>query len=145
MISVSNTVYLQFRYLSPKVGQFALGFSLIQLRINLMSSMFKKLSKVDKKQKYCVYGWIREMEQALDINHVPLMISSICILYFHEEEMFDGVGDHVTLSKDKKCITNNATKQTKNYGIIEISSNEECIYQWDLKLNLKACSGWNSI
>ena len=76
-----------------------------------MSSSFKKLSKIDKRTKYSVYGWIREMEQALDLSQVPMMISSICILYFHKDPIFDSnlIGTSTKLSADKKCITKGST------------------------------------
>ena len=111
-----------------------------------MSSFLKKLSKIDSRTKYSVYGWIREMEKRLDIQHVPLMITSICILYYHQDEIFDIVGDGFKLSLDKKCITKcNNNHGEKVYGFIQVPSNQSCIHQWDLKLNLSGSSCVNVI
>ena len=100
--------------------------------------MLKRLSKIDEKTKYGVYGWIREAEESLQLGHVPLMISSICILYFHE--IFDAIGKYMKLSQGNKCITN-ASKaggwNNTNYGIIEIASNTNATYEWELRVKEK--------
>lgn len=75
------------------------------------------------------------MEHALDINHVPLMISSICILYYYEDEIFDIVGHDMTLSMDKRCITCSvSTKNNNIFGTIQVPSQDQCICRWDLIL-----------
>ena len=100
-----------------------------------MATLFSKLSEIDNKTKYGVYGWIRKAELELKITHIPLMISNICILYYFEHEIFDIVSKDVKKSIDGKSITkmNNTWKNT-NYGIIEIESNADNIYQWDFKI-----------
>ena len=47
------------------------------------------LSKVDKRTKYSVYGWIREYEKALNLSTIAHIISSISILYFRDDGIFD--------------------------------------------------------
>ena len=84
-----------------------------------MTSLSKKLSQIDDKTKYGVYGWIRKAGQELELNHVPLMISSICILYYCQDEIFDIVSTHVTKSADGKSITASENSwHNTNYGII---------------------------
>ena len=100
-----------------------------------MTVCWKKLSQIDKRTKYGVYGWIREAEAALELGHIPLMISSICILYFYEDEMFDEIADAVKMSKDRKCVTKlpESSWQNTNYGIVQIASNSVAIYRWKMK------------
>ena len=70
-----------------------------------MASCWRKLSKIDRRTKYAVYGWIRKAEQELQLSHTPLMVSSICILYYVEDEIFEQTADTVKISKRGKCIT----------------------------------------
>lgn len=102
-----------------------------------MSAFLKKLSNIDSKTKYSVYGWIRKAEEELKLGHIPLLISSICILYFHDDAIFDITAENIKLSKDKKCITKLLTKGWDNvcYGITKIQSNTNNIYRWDMKIN----------
>ena len=109
-----------------------------------MSTVLKKLSKIDDKTKFGVYGWIRKAEEELKLQHIPVMISSICILYFHKDEIFDIVGKDIKLSKDRKCIIKLSKDEWDNncYGATEIQSDTDNIYQWDIVINkLRVSSG----
>ena len=99
-----------------------------------MTSLFKRLSKIDKLSKYAVYGWVREAEKALSDGNVPNMIVSICIIYYHEDEIFDAIHGEVTASKNKKCISRDGWGYKCNYGIIRIPSISDYKYQWKLKI-----------
>ena len=102
-----------------------------------MASSWKKLSKIDKKTKYSVYGWIRQVEQELRLSHIPLMVSSICILYYVEDEIFNQISDTVKISKNGKCITKSKGTDSSwgntNYGAIKIASNSQDVYRWEMK------------
>eukprot|EP01084_Bolivina_argentea_P297690 512904_1 len=102
-----------------------------------MSLRFKMLSTIDKRTKYSVCGWIRNNGKALQLNHIPVMISSICILYFRDDEIFVITGTKIQSSNNKKCIEK--IKETNwlnsSYGINEISSKDNIVCQWDLKIN----------
>ena len=98
---------------------------------------FKQLKKIDKRTQYSVYGWIRNQEKTLRLRNVPSMISSVCILYFRDDEIFDVIGDDIKLSENKKSVTKiekDRNYANNSYGIIEISSMSNLIYQWDLKI-----------
>ena len=55
-----------------------------------MSSL-KQLSKIDKRTKYAVYGWVRAKERSLQLQNIANMIAAICILFFKKDEMFKDV------------------------------------------------------
>ena len=102
-----------------------------------MSSFLKKLSKIDDKTKYGVYGWIRKAEQELRCRHIPLMISNICVLYYYPDEIFQIVSKSVKISDDGKSvikIANDKWWNNTNYGINEIASNTNNKYQWDFRM-----------
>ncbi len=105
-----------------------------------MSSFLKLLSKVDTKTKATVYGWIREAEISLQIAQIPMMLSSICILYYRDEEIFDTIAKHTKLSQNKKCVTKIGADYecNCNYGLTEIASNSDYICRWDLKIIKKS-------
>ena len=101
-----------------------------------MSPLFRKLIKIDDRSRYGVYGWIRKAEMDIKIGNIPLIIQSICLLYFYEEEMFDVINKHVQSSDNKKCITKMKINgwTNNNYGIIQIPSNTDNKYEWNLKV-----------
>ena len=99
-----------------------------------MSSL-KLLANIDARYKYSVYGWIRKAEQELQLNYIPLMIRSICILYYHDDEFFDKHDVNVIISKDKKTVTKKCMGfDDITYGKYEIPSISDNIYQWDFKI-----------
>eukprot|EP01084_Bolivina_argentea_P092763 166872_1 len=101
----------------------------------------KALSKIDKRTKYLVNGWIRNNEKLFKLNHIPLLISSICILYVRDDDTFAITGTQVRLSHDKKCvekIQNHVAINPWNntsYGKIHISPKYDNICTWELKIN----------
>lgn len=109
-----------------------------------MSSNLKLLSKINKKTKLSVDGWIREMEKALQLEAIPKLINAIIILYHRDDEIFETVSKNVKLSANKKCITlekeSYGMAQNNNYGIIEIDSMSDIKCRWDLKINLSGTS-----
>ena len=66
-----------------------------------------------------------------------MMVSSMCILFYRDDEVFDIIGANVRVSSNKKCITKLECCNWKNntYGILEIPSMSDFIYNWDLKIN----------
>ena len=80
----------------------------------------KKLSKIDERTKDAVIGWIRETEKELSMNHTPLMISSLCILFFFAEEIFEFYGDNVEASNNHKTITKTSNEKWSLFVFIEV-------------------------
>ena len=67
------------------------------------------------------------------------MISSICILYYHDDERFDKHGSKVILSKDKRTVTKNSMGfDDITFGKYEIPSKSNSIFQWQFKIRKMA-------
>ena len=103
----------------------------------------KQLRNVDKRTKYAVYGWMRNKEKELRLSHTPAMISSICILYLSEDEIFGIIGKDTKLSNNKKCIIKRTTgADNSSYGMKGIDSMLDCICKYDLKIS-KTNRAWS--
>ena len=102
-----------------------------------MSSFFKKLSKIDKRTKYNVYGWVRSAEQELSLDNVPVMICNICILYIHDEDIFIKTNKYGMVTNGKRVtLADISTPCWMNaYGRNGIDSMSGIECQWDLDLN----------
>ena len=95
----------------------------------------KELSKVNKRTRFKVYGWIREAERELSLNYIPTMISNIIILYTRDYDHFHVISDQCQASNNSKCLT----KMTKvlpscSYGYIVISSQSDTVCEWKIKI-----------
>ena len=77
----------------------------IKQKFSIQTMSLKQLSKVDKRTKYAVYGWVREQEKSLNSRVVPSMILPLCILYFRDLEMFGVVDNGAELSENNTIIT----------------------------------------
>ena len=108
------------------------------------SCLAKVLSKIDKRTKYGVYGWIRQAEEELNLDAVPNGICSIIILYLRMDDIFSIIGEGIKVTKNGKLLTKleERAKDRACYGEIEIDSISNGIYQWDL--NIYDLSGWVS-
>ena len=76
------------------------------MRCKIMTSMLKQLSKVSIHTKYSVYGWVREAETELRMGDIPLMIQTICILYYRDDDVFDKIDENgfIIESKDNYIL-----------------------------------------
>ena len=119
-----------------------------------MSSLFKKLSTIDTRMKYGVYGWIRKAERELIVRHIPQMISCICILCFDEDEEFKVAGEQIEISKGIKRISiikQEGWKWWAAFGTVKIHYMNGCKYEWYLDINTSSAkyvigltSSWDS-
>eukprot|EP01084_Bolivina_argentea_P092764 166874_1 len=108
-----------------------------------MACNLKVLSKIDKRTKYLVNGWIRNNEKLFKLNHIPLLISSICILYVRDDDIFAITGTQVKVLHNKKCIEKTVTDshrdsiwwQNTSYGKAHIFSKCDNVFKWELKIN----------
>ena len=102
-----------------------------------MSAFLKQLVNIEKKTKYTVYGWVRELEKALKLSNIPDLVTAVCILYLGDNETFEIVSASLKLSDDKKVITKcrDDTMDYCAYGCIKISSTSDVICRWNIKLN----------
>ena len=100
-------------------------------------SLKKILDKTDQRTQFTVYGWIRRQERAHKLPHIPLLISASCIIYYREDEIFCDAARDIKLSSNNKIMIKTSTDISKAhcYGLNKISSLEEYIYRWDLRMN----------
>ena len=96
----------------------------------------KHLKEINKRTKYTVCGWIRRKEKSLTLQNITSLISSICILYSREDEVFHVISNNgIKVSENKKMISKIDGKKgsNNNYGITKVSSTSNFTYRWNLK------------
>ena len=102
-------------------------------------SSLSKLSKIDVRTKYAVYGWIREAESDMNMTEgtIPEVIVSICVLYLPEEDEFQIIHESIRLSENKRIIWKSKCVEdwVCNYGKFKIPSLSNSVCQWDLRIN----------
>lgn len=105
-------------------------------------SVFSKLSCINQLTKNIVSGWIRNQEKNLQMKNIPNIVYSICILYYHPDEIFaqcDGHSDSTLcpycsiLYEQKQVIIIKASNHSI-FGQNRISLNNKYNYQWDIKI-----------
>eukprot|EP01084_Bolivina_argentea_P254612 428071_1 len=105
-----------------------------------MSSM-KRIKNVDAHSKYCVFGYIREMELNLKLPTIPLLISYICVSYFYEPEYFSKARpDCFKISENKLTITNIKTTNDNTHTVYchkWTNSMSNSIVKWTFVINGK--------
>ena len=74
-----------------------------------MASKLKKLQDIDNRIKCTVCGYVREHQSMIEsqeynlFNNIPILIPSICTLYYDPNDYFIA-NKKVKLSKDRKTI-----------------------------------------
>ena len=102
-----------------------------------MPSSLKDVARMSKRDKFTVYGWIHHAEKELSIRYIPHMISTICLLYFRDDEEFMHAFKCLKVSKGKRKITQtlNIYSMCYGHGKIEIPSTSNIKCRWDLRIN----------
>eukprot|EP01084_Bolivina_argentea_P118376 210050_1 len=98
---------------------------MLKLVIHLWETLFarnmsslQQLKYVNKKFKYCVFGYIRESESKLELPPIPMLISYICLSYYYFADFFSKAReDHFKISNDKLTITNIKYCDYRNHSI----------------------------
>ena len=107
-----------------------------------MSLKSKYLSKSDKRDRYCVHGFIHEIEPLLYSQQVPQDLNEVIVSFFSCDEYFEEIDKSVTattiLSADRKWVTKNPKYgywYNACYGKIRIDSKSDKKCQWELKID----------
>ena len=94
-----------------------------------------------------VHGWIREMENELNIPNIPFVIGQICVIYyFQETDYFTNSGDHIEINATNPKIaasTSGTFCANTVYGNTEIDIKNSCqgtIWKWKLKIHADSIS-----
>eukprot|EP01084_Bolivina_argentea_P174640 302509_1 len=112
----------------------------------MMSFSSKHFSKIDNNTKLSVFGFIRKCENNLKrtndvylFHNIPLLIHSLCLLYYHVSDEFEIAGKDIKISKDHKSIMHPSNwYHNTSYGKIVIQSTAKVIYKWELKIDSNA-------
>ena len=104
----------------------------------LSQAEYKLLDTVDKRTKFTVYGFVRNIEGSFQsaIN-IPISIIDICILFFWRREFFEKCGDCLTITGDQRnTITNHSHNTWNNFamGSQWIESNSSQIIKWTVQI-----------
>eukprot|EP01084_Bolivina_argentea_P242778 407180_1 len=110
---------------------------------DLVGSMYmamKYMKYLSKNNKYKVCGYIREMEQQLNLPSIPLLIVYKCLLFAIEQDYFDNTHSSFEYSNTDKTITNiagchswNNSHHVKGNLFFDVKSNT--IAEWRIKIN----------
>ena len=103
--------------------------------------MLKRLNRIDRESKYAVSGFVRKYQVIIEsaeynlFNNIPILIRSLCTLYYDPSDNFEGNKD-VILSSDNKSILGISEESdfATCRGRVIISSKEKCKAKWDLKM-----------
>ena len=102
-----------------------------------MSSVFSKHATT--RSKYCVFGYMRNMEQLLKLSSIPVVIAYLCLKYYAIPEMFDKFPTkYFQTTKDKLTIMNKLHAPYNQHCIYLyqwIDSTSKSIIKWTFKIN----------
>ena len=103
-------------------------------------SLSKILSNTDQNTQYAVYGWIRIHEKALNVGHIPVMISAICIMYYRKDDIFEIAASGIKILSNGRIITRIGKEGfgfSNVYGLHKIQTDDDNqkVYQWSLRMN----------
>ena len=107
----------------------------------MSSFQFKKLKGVDTKTKCLIYGYNRVIEKTLShcdlFQNVPILINSLCVLFYAIPEYFNIAGSNCEISDDQKTINHSGCDDYENtsYGLMQISSTENIECEWTFKIS----------
>eukprot|EP01084_Bolivina_argentea_P155474 270927_1 len=105
----------------------------------------KHLKQVNNKIKFCVFGYVRQMELELKLANIPMIASYLCLVYYYHNEYFAVVDEYIQISNDKMTISRpsgSAYKRistTNAIGNQVIKSDEDMIATWTFKINEVTC------
>ena len=99
-----------------------------------MASSLKRLKQINNKDKFAVFGYIRETENESSLLTIPMMIYYLCLAYYFQEDYFDESRSNMAISADKLTATHNG-EWAYAYCKQWIDSHVEQITKWIIKIN----------
>lgn len=104
-----------------------------------MFSILKKIKNVNQYQKFIVFKYIKLIESTIILyNNIPETIKYLCLLYFHQHEIFTKHGLDIKVHNNKMTISkikNNNNWNNTSYGNIWIDSSINQIIEWKFLIN----------
>eukprot|EP01084_Bolivina_argentea_P188005 323726_1 len=102
-------------------------------------STLSNVQKADKRSKYIVFGYIREIESKLNLENIPMLISYLCFSYHYDPEYISKARDDLfEISNDKRTVTAKKEEFSMKHTIYcnqWIHSMSNAIVKWTFKIN----------
>eukprot|EP01084_Bolivina_argentea_P188006 323728_1 len=102
-------------------------------------SLLSNVKQADKRSKYTVFGYIREMESNFNLENIPMLISYLCLSYHYDPEYISKARDDAfEISKNRLIITSKKTICFRDHTIYcnqWIHSMSNVIAKWTFKIN----------
>ena len=114
-----------------------------------MSLIKKYLTKANRSQRLIIKGWIRKLQRQYNLQNIPTVIQSLCIVYFNDYDEFAECGSRIHISNDKRVMTHLGITHSCDchcLGSLKIPSLSNNIYKWDVELTKllpSKCSFYN--
>lgn len=100
---------------------------------------FNRIGNINRLDRNTINGYIREAETSMNHNGpVPLMINTICLLFYYEFDQFGICGRYMTIKQAGTAVTINDKDRNgcSCYGTMDIINNQHFkafLYQWTFK------------
>ena len=77
-----------------------------------MTLHFNSLKQINKKDRFTVFGYCRQIQNKYSLPHFPALISYICLSHYHQMDYFQiaSAQSALKISADKFTITENGTQ-----------------------------------
>ena len=99
----------------------------------------ENIKRIDENEKKLVFGYIRQMQKSLHINHIHDLVIYTCLLFYSIPECFEIYQSGIIgLLSNKTSITKIGTKSDWDnitYGHQLIKSNTNHIIKWTFKIH----------
>eukprot|EP01083_Nonionella_stella_P028334 78022_1 len=70
-----------------------------------LSYTFKSIKRIPKAIKYCIFGYCRDIEtMSLDTVTIPILVQSLCLLYYYETDGFSKAGKGYQISNNGRTV-----------------------------------------
>ena len=110
-----------------------------------MLAKLKRLDEISKQSKYVIFGYIREHHRSFAsddyniFNHIPDIVPSLCISYYHQTDTFRILGDKIAYRDNIKpsmikAESSRYQTMSSSYSDVIIPSTTKCSCTWNLKM-----------
>lgn len=105
-----------------------------------MALDFHALQDVDQKEKDIVFGYMKDINQSIEIDYIiPSLVLHSCLLYYYQPEYFAIIATEdneqsVNISNDKMTVSLIPNQWASCFGNVEIHSMSKRICRWSIRV-----------